>query len=274
MFSPCWCVVGFSRGGKAVRLTIDHKASLPEEAKRITDAGGFIGRNKRVNGVLAISRALGDHMLKENDVVSAEPFCSDTELTPEDTHILLACGQHTNSSSSNGADSAGNTCHASVHSPRPVLCAARCSSDYLDGVWDVMSDQEAIDFMRSKLVHYEALYSEWKQQHSNGTDAVGYDTDDGGKAGSGESKAADDDDSPMHGADEQRGAHHDGASNGNTLSMQSTGMGGHHSAAAAVDGLESPRNLNEVLSLTAKALVKEALDRRSLDNVTVMIIAL
>ena len=83
----------FSRGGKAVRLTIDHKASLPEEAKRITDAGGFIGRNKRVNGVLAISRALGDHMLKENDVVSAEPFCSDTELTPEDTHILLACGQ-------------------------------------------------------------------------------------------------------------------------------------------------------------------------------------
>jgi serine/threonine protein phosphatase PrpC len=77
------------RGGRAVRLTIDHKASLPEEAKRITDAGGFIGRNKRVNGVLAISRALGDHMLKENDVVSAEPYCTDTELTPEDTYLLL-----------------------------------------------------------------------------------------------------------------------------------------------------------------------------------------
>lgn len=51
------------RGGKAQRMTIDHKASLPEEAKRIRDAGGFIGRNKRVNGVLAISRALGDHMV-------------------------------------------------------------------------------------------------------------------------------------------------------------------------------------------------------------------
>lgn len=63
------------RDSQAVRLTVDHKASLPEEAKRITDAGGFIGRNKRVNGVLAISRALGDHMLKENTaVVSAEPY--------------------------------------------------------------------------------------------------------------------------------------------------------------------------------------------------------
>jgi protein phosphatase PTC1 len=84
------------RGGKAHRLTIDHKASLPEEAKRIRDAGGFIGRNKRVNGVLAISRALGDHMLKNcggglNDVVSAEPYCSDMEITPEDGYVLLAC---------------------------------------------------------------------------------------------------------------------------------------------------------------------------------------
>jgi protein phosphatase PTC1 len=79
------------RAGKALRLTIDHKASLPEEAKRITEAGGFIGRNKRVNGVLAISRALGDHMLKENDVVSAEPYVCDTELTNEDTFVLLAC---------------------------------------------------------------------------------------------------------------------------------------------------------------------------------------
>jgi protein phosphatase PTC1 len=50
-------------GKEAIRLTIDHKASLAEEAKRIRDAGGFIGRNKRVNGVLAISRALGDHMV-------------------------------------------------------------------------------------------------------------------------------------------------------------------------------------------------------------------
>ena len=137
-----------------------------------------------------------------------------------------------------------------------------------------MSDQEAMDFMRSKLQHFEARYSEWKQQHSNGTEAVGYDTDDGGKAAGSESKAADDDDdSPMNGADEQQqhSTQHDSVSNGGGGAHS---LDGQPSASAVVDALDCPHNLNEVLSLTAKALVKEALDRRSLDNVTVMIIAL
>jgi protein phosphatase PTC1 len=38
-----------SRGGKAVRLTYDHKGSDTQEAKRIMDAGGFV-MNNRVNG--------------------------------------------------------------------------------------------------------------------------------------------------------------------------------------------------------------------------------
>lgn len=37
------------RGGQAVRLTYDHKGSDAQEAKRITDAGGFV-MNNRVNG--------------------------------------------------------------------------------------------------------------------------------------------------------------------------------------------------------------------------------
>lgn len=40
---------GCSRGGKAVRLTYDHKGSDTQEAKRIMDAGGFV-MNNRVNG--------------------------------------------------------------------------------------------------------------------------------------------------------------------------------------------------------------------------------
>lgn len=38
-----------SRGGRAVRLTYDHKGSDAKEAKRISDAGGFV-LNNRVNG--------------------------------------------------------------------------------------------------------------------------------------------------------------------------------------------------------------------------------
>jgi len=164
------------RGGKAQRLTVDHKASLPEEAKRIADAGGFIGRNKRVNGVLAISRALGDHMLKENDVVTAIPHCNDTPLTDEDTYLLLAC----------------------------------------DGLWDVMTDQEAIDFM---LTQIKSLTQQQEvEEAKNGP--------------------------PQQPLSEQELK---------TLKQ---------------------RRINEILLGACKALVREALDRRSLDNVTAMIVKL
>jgi serine/threonine protein phosphatase PrpC len=93
------------RNGKAIRMTIDHKASVPEEVARITRAGGFVTPNHRVNGVLAISRALGDHMLKENDVVTCSPYCQHAEVQPRDSLLILAC----------------------------------------DGVWDVMEDQDAVD---------------------------------------------------------------------------------------------------------------------------------
>jgi protein phosphatase PTC1 len=49
-----------SRGGKAVRLTYDHKGSDSQEAKRITDAGGFV-MNNRVNGELGIPQQLRRH---------------------------------------------------------------------------------------------------------------------------------------------------------------------------------------------------------------------
>jgi protein phosphatase PTC1 len=76
------------RAGKAVRLTYDHKGSDKQEAKRITDAGGFVVSG-RVNGVLAVTRALGDSSMKE--FVVGAPYTTETELCEEDEFLILAC---------------------------------------------------------------------------------------------------------------------------------------------------------------------------------------
>ena len=76
------------RAGKAVRLTYDHKGSDKQEAKRITDAGGFV-MSGRVNGVLAVTRALGDSSMKE--FVVGAPYTTETELREEDEFLILAC---------------------------------------------------------------------------------------------------------------------------------------------------------------------------------------
>nr|XP_019048209.1 protein phosphatase [Kwoniella bestiolae CBS 10118]OCF27139.1 protein phosphatase [Kwoniella bestiolae CBS 10118] len=76
------------RGGKAVRLTYDHKGSDAQEAKRITDAGGFV-MNNRVNGVLAVTRSLGDSSMKE--FVVGSPYTTETALDDQDEFLIVAC---------------------------------------------------------------------------------------------------------------------------------------------------------------------------------------
>ncbi|CAO3588038.1 unnamed protein product [Absidia cylindrospora] len=76
------------RQGKAMRLSYDHKGSDAQEAKRITDLGGFM-MNNRVNGVLAVTRSLGDSVMKE--FVVGNPYTTETKLTDEDDFIILAC---------------------------------------------------------------------------------------------------------------------------------------------------------------------------------------
>ncbi|WVF66559.1 hypothetical protein IAT40_001299 [Kwoniella sp. CBS 6097] len=76
------------RGGKAVRLTYDHKGSDAQEAKRITDAGGFV-MNNRVNGVLAVTRSLGDASMKE--FVVGSPYTTETTLDDSDEFLIVAC---------------------------------------------------------------------------------------------------------------------------------------------------------------------------------------
>ncbi|KAK0646635.1 phosphatase 2C-like domain-containing protein [Cercophora newfieldiana] len=95
------------RSGKALRLSYDHKGSDENEGKRISNAGGLI-LNNRVNGVLAVTRALGDTYMK--DLVTGHPYTTETVIQPEiDEFIIIAC----------------------------------------DGLWDVCTDQEAVDLVRN-----------------------------------------------------------------------------------------------------------------------------
>ncbi|POS88192.1 hypothetical protein EPUL_000953 [Erysiphe pulchra] len=94
------------RKGKALRLSYDHKGSDENEGKRVANAGGLI-LNNRVNGVLAVTRALGDNYMK--DLVTGHPYTTETIIQPDtDEFIILAC----------------------------------------DGLWDVCSDQEAVNLVR------------------------------------------------------------------------------------------------------------------------------
>jgi protein phosphatase 1G len=111
------CVL--SRGGKAIALTHDHKPNDPEEFARISRAGGFVA-DGRVNGSLNLSRALGDLEYKqtaglspEEQMVTANPEIRQEKLQPEDEFLILAC----------------------------------------DGIWDVLSNQDAVDFVREELVN-------------------------------------------------------------------------------------------------------------------------
>ncbi|OEL33277.1 putative protein phosphatase 2C 37 [Dichanthelium oligosanthes] len=73
-----------------VPLSSDHKPNRPDELARIQAVGGRVVyiNGHRVRGILAMSRALGDRMLRPE--VIAEPEITITERTPEDECLILA----------------------------------------------------------------------------------------------------------------------------------------------------------------------------------------
>jgi serine/threonine protein phosphatase PrpC len=71
------CIVGHYSKPDAIPLTIDHKPTDEEEVKRIQAAGGSVVR-RRVDGILAVSRALGDATYK-----------TDSNLPPEKQKVYL-----------------------------------------------------------------------------------------------------------------------------------------------------------------------------------------
>ena len=54
--------------GKARDLSIDHKPTLPGEKNRIIRADGEVSEDGRVNGTLALSRAIGDFEFKNKQL--------------------------------------------------------------------------------------------------------------------------------------------------------------------------------------------------------------
>lgn len=94
-----------SRAGVAIQVTDDHKPEREDEAERVEKAGGQVlyWNGHRVMGVLAMSRAIGDHCLRP--YVIPEPEISVFARHPRDEILLLAS----------------------------------------DGLWDVLSNQDATD---------------------------------------------------------------------------------------------------------------------------------
>jgi len=98
--------------------TLDHKPSNPPERERIQNAGGNV-MIQRVNGSLAVSRALGDFEYKnvegkgpKEQLVSPEPeFYMKLRESEIDEFLVLAC----------------------------------------DGVWDVMTNEEIVSFVSARM---------------------------------------------------------------------------------------------------------------------------
>lgn len=93
------------QAGKAVQLTEDHKPERKDETERVEKAGGHVlyWNGHRVMGILAMSRAIGDHGLRP--YIIPEPEISVVTRSDDDEFLLLAS----------------------------------------DGLWDVMTNQEATD---------------------------------------------------------------------------------------------------------------------------------
>ena len=117
------------RGGTARDLTVDHKPQLASEKERIEVAGGWV-HNKRVNGVLAVSRSFGDIQYKTFDG-------STRFLTAEEEGGIWSKTQQ--------VISKPDILEFSVDATHEFVVIAS------DGLWDVFTSQECVNFVRWQL---------------------------------------------------------------------------------------------------------------------------
>jgi leucine-rich repeat protein SHOC2 len=86
----CRAVVFDAETKSVVWTTNDHKPDSPSEAARIKLTGGFVSDKCRVNGVLSLSRSIGDVSLQP--AVTWEPEISLVALVPGVAYrVVLAC---------------------------------------------------------------------------------------------------------------------------------------------------------------------------------------
>lgn len=83
--------------GRAKPLSFDHKPQNEGEKARICAAGGFVDFG-RVNGNLALSRAIGDFEFKksadlppEQQIVTAFPDVTVHDIGDDDEFLVIAC---------------------------------------------------------------------------------------------------------------------------------------------------------------------------------------
>ncbi|XP_062224067.1 probable protein phosphatase 2C 10 [Phragmites australis] len=78
------------KGGEAIAVSRDHKPDQSDERQRIEEAGGFVmwAGTWRVGGVLAVSRAFGDKLLKQ--YVVADPEIKEEVVDSSLEFLILA----------------------------------------------------------------------------------------------------------------------------------------------------------------------------------------
>lgn len=134
-------------GGRTLALSVDHKPDDAEEHQRICEAGGLVtlfpGDCARVNGDLALSRALGDVRWKF-------PMQETPSMPPR--YVLRP------PPSSQPPSPARAPAHGrSIVSATPdVECVRLLPGDDLlliacDGLWDVMESDDAVAFARARI---------------------------------------------------------------------------------------------------------------------------
>uniref|UniRef100_A0A0A9DKU0 protein-serine/threonine phosphatase n=1 Tax=Arundo donax TaxID=35708 RepID=A0A0A9DKU0_ARUDO len=112
------CRAVLCRKGIAMEMSRDHRANYVEECERVAASGGYI-EDGYLNGVLSVTRALGDWDMKtpigSTSPLIAEPEFQQTTLTEDDEFLIMGC----------------------------------------DGIWDVMTSQHAVSIVRRGLRQHD-----------------------------------------------------------------------------------------------------------------------